>query len=161
MMKKILITIFLLFILNSVVYAAVTIPSKYKPVNIPDVPQTEGATVYDENTVNVYLQIFANKLISFAGPLAVLALVMSGIYMASSYGSDTSQIEEGKKRFKYVLSGLSIIFVSYVLVYTVISLILAVDNPSEPAETAQPADTTGDDSMNTQSTPYEYPTYAY
>ncbi|OGJ44687.1 hypothetical protein A2272_02310 [Candidatus Peregrinibacteria bacterium RIFOXYA12_FULL_33_12] len=124
-MKK-LFTIFIIYLVNlQNVYAAVTIPDKYKPSNLPNSLKV-GA--YDSDTINAYLQFFAGKLIKIAGPLAIMMLVSAGIMMATSRGESGGQLDNAKKRLQYVVYGLLIILVSYVIVQTVITIAVSVNS---------------------------------
>lgn len=131
-MKKILLTILLTLSIGQLAFAAVTIPDKYRPNNLP---QTVEVGAYDSDTINAYLQFFAGKLIKIAGPLAVMMIVIAGVIMATSRGED--QLERAKKHITYAIIGLCVILVSYVIVQTVITIVLDVNSPSENVQNTE------------------------
>ncbi len=124
MLKKIIISLIIIIATNTIASAAVTISNKYKPDNLS---QNTQFNEYNEGTVNAYLQMFAGKLIQLAGPLAVLMIIVAGLWMVTSRGDSSGQIEEGKKKLTYAIIGLLVILVSYVIVQTVITIILEVN----------------------------------
>lgn len=127
-MKKLITSILIALILSGVAQAAVTISPKYKPNNLSENTSFEGPNSdYDSNAVNAYLQIFAGKIIQLAGPMAVLMIVVAGLWLASSHGDSSGQAEEGKKKITYAIAGLLVILIAYVLVQTVITIIFEVD----------------------------------
>lgn len=124
MIKKIIISLILIIATNSVANAAIKISDKYKPNNLSKNTSFEE---YNDDTINAYLQFFAGKLIQLAGPLAVLMIIVAGLWLATSRGDSSGQIEEGRKKLTYAIAGLLVIIVSYVIVQTVITIVLEVD----------------------------------
>ena len=63
-----------------------------------------------------------DMLLKVIGSLALLVVIISGIFMITSRGEE-AQITKGKKIFTYALLGLAITFASYIIV-TIIQSVL-------------------------------------
>ncbi len=74
------------------------------------------------NTVNEIVEAVSNYFLSFVAGLAILFLIIGGIYYLTAFGDD-KRMEEGKKIITYTVYGLVIILISYSVVTTLNAII--------------------------------------
>ena len=125
-MKKIITSIILALSLFITAQAAIGIPEYFQPQNaaLKDLNKTINKTVQDAGSstqqgavdaVNIAIQYFANILLYFAAPLAVLFIARAGADYAFAMGEE-SKMESAKRELTWSLLGLTLIIFAYVLV---------------------------------------------
>jgi len=124
-LTKILFSTFVLLSLTTVVNAQTAIDSDYMPDNTPYAVDFEEEAANKEigaspemATISI-LQILAGGLLYFAGPVAVILIVINAFNMATG-GADSEKLEQAKKGLTWTLIGLLLIILSYSIVKTVI-----------------------------------------
>lgn len=80
----------------------------------------DSETPSDENLI----QRILGYLITISGTFGVLMLIVGGFFMVTSEGDD-NRLQKGKSIFLYTILGLVMIFVSYIVVQFVISLLFS------------------------------------
>lgn len=80
----------------------------------------DSETPSDENLI----QRILSYLITISGTFGVLMLIVGGFFMVTSEGDD-NRLQKGKNIFLYTILGLVMIFVSYIVVQFVISLLFS------------------------------------
>ena len=75
----------------------------------------------DQNIIQRLLQY----LITIAGTFGVLMMIVGGFFMVTSEGDD-NRLQKGKNIFLYTILGIVVIFVSYIIVQFVISVLLSL-----------------------------------
>ncbi len=123
-LTKILFSTLVLLSLTTVVNAQIAIPTDYMPDNTPinvdfiqEATRTDGASP-EMATISI-LQVLAGGLLYFAGPVAVILIVINAFNMAIG-GADSEKLEQAKKGLTWTLIGLLLIILSYSIVKTVI-----------------------------------------
>ena len=135
---KIIFSVLLTLMFVSVAEAAIGIPEEYGPDNTPlDISfeeQVSTNTGSAEFTISI-LRIIAGALLYFAGPVAVIFIIINAIKMAGG-GADSEQLEQAKKGLTWTLIGLLMIILSWSIVRTVIEITIDLaDNTSSSSTT--------------------------
>ncbi len=101
-----------------------TSPNKRPPI-IPDFVQSENdkklliPTAGDKNPNELitgsFIPTLTKTVISFAGALAVLFIIIGGVQILTAYGDD-GKVETAKKTITYAIIGLLIAMLSYAIV---------------------------------------------
>lgn len=84
--------------------------------------QTDPGTGLTVRPIKDIINDVINWLLGISAGLAVLFIIVGGIYYVTAAGDD-SQIETGKKMITYAVLGLVIIGVSYAVVKTIANVI--------------------------------------
>ena len=125
-LTKLLLSSILILSLSYIANADMGINSNYMPDNTPfAVDFAKEAS--DKNigaspsmaTVSI-LQVLAGGLLYFAGPVAVILIVINAFNMATG-GADPEKLEQAKKGLTWTIAGLLLIILSYSIVTTVIN----------------------------------------
>lgn len=139
MIKKILITIsaaILFWSLTAFAFGeAIQLDENFKPEALPTF-ETVDAT--DENnsetsatqTAILYVGSVVSRFLLFAGALAIVFLILAGANYILAFGKD-EKIENSKRAIFWVLFGLIIIMLSYVIVRGAIQIALQIDVTAE------------------------------
>lgn len=101
--------IFIIFLLTKVNFVS-ALEVKY--------PDVLGLTITESSTFPDYAKYFFNLGMAIAGTLAILVIVIGGLYYLISFGSGKIT-NEGKEWIKAGLMGLLLIFSSYVIAVTI------------------------------------------
>lgn len=105
--------LFLMFFSIFLLALAVIFPAKADVI-------FNSATNYP--TVNALTDAIVNWFLSITAGLAILFLIIGGIYYVTAFGDD-KRIEEAKKIITYAIFGLALILISYSVVATVNKII--------------------------------------
>lgn len=85
-----------------------------------------AAVVFDKistyATVKDLVEAISNWFLSIVAGVAILFLIVGGIYYLTAYG-DENRMQEGKKIITYTIYGLIIILISYSVVTTLNAII--------------------------------------
>lgn len=76
------------------------------------IPGYDGPTL---ECIFPLIQVIINWLLTFAGVVAVILIIISGIRLITS-GGDPKRVEAGKKTFTYAIIGLLIILFSFLII---------------------------------------------
>ncbi len=140
MKKLILKTIFiglLILIFSGIAEAQIGIPDEYSPDNMPlDINfETKAGQGAASLTISV-LSIIAGGLLGFAGPVAVILIIVNAFKMAKG-GADSEELEQAKKGLTWTIIGLLLIILSWGIVRTVIKTSIEIaENTSISAESS-------------------------
>lgn len=137
-MKKILTAIILSTLLFTTVQAAIGIPKELRPDNVglkslnETITQEVGKNGQEGavTSANIVLQYFANILLFFAAPLAVLFLARAGSDYAFAMGED-AQLEKAKRELTYSILGLVLVMFAYVIVRIIIQPTVLLQTATE------------------------------
>jgi hypothetical protein len=87
----------------------------------------DDATPFDIKIVGVSLKTIMERIVAFllhtAGELALLALIIAGIYYVASNGNPDAQ-QKAKRMIIYIIEGLFVILLSYSLLAFIDKLLL-------------------------------------
>lgn len=119
--------LFLMFFSIFLLASAVIFPAKADVI-------FNSATNYP--TVNALTDAIVNWFLSITAGLAILFLIIGGIYYVTAFGDD-KRIEEAKKIITYAIFGLVLILISYSVVTTLNSIIFS--GASAPITVSAPA----------------------
>ncbi|MDX9970796.1 MAG: hypothetical protein RBS56_02715 [Candidatus Gracilibacteria bacterium] len=102
---------------------AYTIPSEYRPENMP-LGFTSETSAGEEaiSGIIVLLQVLEGSLLYFAAPIAVIVIAYAGLQMIMAGNADG--YTTGKKTISWGLLGLLVIILSYSIVRIAITLLL-------------------------------------
>ena len=125
-LTKLLLSSILILSLSYIANADMGINVNYMPDNTP-FPVDFAKEASDTNigaspsmaTVSI-LQVLAGGLLYFAGPVAVILIVINAFNMATG-GADSEKLEQAKKGLTWTIAGLLLIILSYSIVKTVIN----------------------------------------
>ena len=124
-LTKLLLSSILILSLSYIANADMGINVNYMPDNTP-FPVDFAKEASDTNigaspsmaTVSI-LQVLAGGLLYFAGPVAVILIVINAFNMATG-GADSEKLEQAKKGLTWTIAGLLLIILSWSIVNTVI-----------------------------------------
>lgn len=152
-MKKTIIifaaTLTLFVIGQAYAQAAFGIPQNLRPknaglgkLNEAVIGQVESASANEQGKaavtgVNLVLQYFANTLLYFAGPLAILFVARAGADYAFGLGEE-QKLEAAKRELTWALVGLALVMFAYLIVRVVIQTTVQVDQTTQKTFSASP-----------------------
>jgi hypothetical protein len=116
-------TIFLLssFLYSPTSFAQVQLNRDLKPAYLPDIPGTSA-----EEKIQNFSGNFIVTLLQISGGVAVILIIYNGFQYITSRGDD-GEIDQAKTNITWIIGGLVLLMVSYVVVRFVIKVSLIPD----------------------------------